>query len=318
MAASMRVRQGDTGLHRLAVPPRWLRLITLTAVVLASAACFVALKAGLEHAPPARLVAFRLLIGGAFLLAVLAVTGGRLVPRRDLWPWILALGIAVTAFAYGAMAASLVFTGAGIASVLGNSQPLLAVALGVWLLGERIARAEFVALVLGLAGVVLVAFPATSGLAGAGQIGPLLALASSGGLVAASVIVKHVGPDVPRLTLAAWPLVLGSIPLFLISLTLEQGHAISWSLPFLGVLLFLALPGTALLTLGWYWLLRHGDLGRLSLFFYAVPAVGLALSWIAYAEPITPQEMVGIALILLGIAPIAAREWRADGRRSSP
>jgi drug/metabolite transporter (DMT)-like permease len=54
----------------------------------------------------------------------------------------------------------------------------------------------------------------------------------------------------------------------------------------------------------------------LSLFFYAVPAVGLALSWIAYAEPITPQEMVGIALILLGIAPIAAREWRADGMRS--
>jgi hypothetical protein len=161
--------------------------------VLASAACFVALKAGLEHAPPARLD--RLMIGGASLLAVLAVTGGRLVPRRELWQWILGLGIAVTTFAYGAMAASLVFTGAGIASVLGNSQPLLAVALGVWLLGERIARAEFVALVLGLAGVVLVAFPATSGLAGAGQIGPLLALASSGGLVAASVIVKHVGPD---------------------------------------------------------------------------------------------------------------------------
>jgi hypothetical protein len=139
MAASSRVRQGDTGLQRLAVPPRWLRFITLAAVVLASAACFVALKAGLEHAPPARLVAFRLLIGGASLLAVLAATGGRLVPRRDLWPWILALGIAVTAFAYGAMAASLVFTGAGIASVLGNSQPLLAVALGVWLLGERFA-----------------------------------------------------------------------------------------------------------------------------------------------------------------------------------
>jgi hypothetical protein len=53
----------------------------------------------------------------------------------------------------------------------------------------------------------------------------------------------------------------GQHPFVLTSLTLEQGHAISWSLPFLGLLLFLALPGTALLTLGWYWLLRHGDLG---------------------------------------------------------
>jgi hypothetical protein len=30
MAASSRVRQGDTGLQRLAVPPRWLRFITLS------------------------------------------------------------------------------------------------------------------------------------------------------------------------------------------------------------------------------------------------------------------------------------------------
>jgi hypothetical protein len=69
MAASMRVRHGDTGLQRLAVPPRRLRFITLTAVVLASAACFVALRASLEH-----LVAFRLLIGGASLLAALPGT----------------------------------------------------------------------------------------------------------------------------------------------------------------------------------------------------------------------------------------------------
>jgi drug/metabolite transporter (DMT)-like permease len=50
--------------------------------------------------------------------------------------------------------------------------------------------------------------------------------------------------------------------------TLEPGGEIAWSLPFLGLLLFLALAGTALLTLVWYWLLRHGGLGRLSLFFY--------------------------------------------------
>jgi hypothetical protein len=35
----------------------------------------------------------------------------------------------------------------------------------------------------------------------------------------------------------------------------------------------------------------------------------------AYAEPLTPQEMVGIALILLGIGPITARECGADGMR---
>ncbi|MFB9144931.1 EamA family transporter [Halomonas alkalicola] len=71
------------------------------------------------------------------------------------------------------------------------------------------------------------------------------------------------------------------------------------------------IPGTALLTLTWYWLLRHGDLGRLSLFFYAVPAVGFGFSWVLYAEPITRQELGGIMLILLSIAAIFSEEWQA-------
>ena len=295
----------------MTAPPRWLRLIALVAVVLASATCFVTLKAALEQAPPLRLVALRLLIGGAMLLALFPVMGIRLVPSRDLWPWIIVLGIAVTAFAYGTMAISLGFTGAGIASVLGNSQPLLAVALGVWLLGERLTRMRLLALLLGLVGVVLVAFPATSEMAVGGQIGPLLALASSVGLVTASLIVKHVGPGVSRLMLAAWPLVLSSVPLFLLSLALEPDPKITWSFQFISLLLFLGIPGTALLTLTWYWLLRHGDLGRLSLFFYAVPAVGFGFSWVLYAEPITPQELGGIMLILLSIAAIFSEEWQA-------
>jgi hypothetical protein len=54
--------------------------------VLASAACFAALKAGLEHAPRARLIAFRLLIGGASLLAVLPATGDRLEYANPVLP----------------------------------------------------------------------------------------------------------------------------------------------------------------------------------------------------------------------------------------
>jgi drug/metabolite transporter (DMT)-like permease len=301
----------------LASPPLGLKLAALAAVVLVSASCFVALKAALEYSPPLRLGALRLSIGGLAMLAMLPAVGIRVVPRRDLWPWLIVLGIAISAFSYGAMAISLGFTGAGIASVLGNSQPLLAVALGVWLLGERVTRTESLALLLGLVGILLVAFPATSGMAVGGGIGALLALASSAGLVAASVIVKRVGPDVSRLVLTAWPLLLGSIPLAAISLAFEPDRATAWGAPFLGLLLFLALPGTAFLTLVWYWLLRHGDLGRLSLFFYAVPAAGLGISWMVYAEPITPRELVGIILILAGIAPIVFTEWHNPARTRS-
>lgn len=299
-------------------PPKFLRLMTLAFVVLTSASCFAALKTGLEYAPPLRLVALRLLVAGTTLLALLPVLGIRLLPHRGLWLWIVMLGVAVTAFAYGSMAVSLGYTGAGIASVLGNSQPLLAVALGVWLFNEKLTPARLIALLMGIAGVILVAYPVTSALSMEGGVGPLLALASSAGLVVASVVVKHVGPGVSRLVLAAWPLVLGSIPLFLLSLALEPANGIDWSPHFVGVLAFLAIPGTALLTLGWYSLLRYEDLGRLSLYFYAVPAVGLTISWFLYAEPITGREWAGVALILGSIAAIFFEEWHAErGPRTS-
>lgn len=282
------------------------RLLIVLGLTLVYAFCFVAIKAGLAFAPPLRFAGLRSLIGGAALMGLLVAWRRPLMPPRDSWPWIVALAVTATTVAFGAMFLSPGRTGAGVASVLGNLQPVIVPALAAVFLGERMSGGKWAALLLGLAGVVLIATPAFAGPAGVD--GPLLALAASLGLAASSIIVKRMHPLPDVLQLTAWQLVVGSLPLLLVSAITEYGVAIAWNSAFLGLLLFLALPGTAVANAVWYWLIRQDNLGRLTMFFFLVPVLGLLLAAVVFAEPIGILEVIGAGLTFAGISAII---WEA-------
>ncbi len=283
---------------------RWGRLALIVAVTLVSAACFVAIKAAIPFTPPLRFAAWRLLIGGGTLLALLPLLGAPLLPPRRSWLWLGILALSASSFAYGAMFVSPGFTGAGIASVLGNTQPLIVMALAVPLLGERMTRAKGLALVLGIVGVLLIAMPALSSPDAFAFEGAALAFASAAGLAVGSIIVKVLAAKQSVLTLAAWQLVLGSLPLFALSAVFEASAITRWTPAFWGLLLFLALLGTAFLTAAWYALLAGGEVGHLSLFFFLVPVFGLVLAALFFGERISLVQGLGTAVSLAAIVSV--------------
>mgnify|MGYP002778916836 CR=1 FL=1 len=135
-------------------------------------------------------------------------------------------------------------------------------------------RGKWLALLLGLGGVSLIASPSFTG---AGEMtGALLALVSALGLAVGSVVVKRAGNREQLLTLTTWQLILGGLPLLAASLVWEQGASLSWTREFTALLLFLAVVGTAISTAAWYKLIQSGDIGRLSMFFFLVPVYGMS------------------------------------------
>jgi len=268
------------------------------------ALCFTAIKAGLRFAPPLLFAGLRILIGGAAILAILAVSRRPLLPDRAIWPWIAALA-ATTAVTYAAMFLSPGRTSAGIASVLGNLQPLLVIVLAAAFLGEQVSRREIYALALALGGVTLIAAPALVGPAGYGVPGAALALMASAGAAGGSLIMKRMAQPGIVLLVTAWQLLLGSLPLLLAAALVERGHAVNWDPAFVALLVFLGVGGTALPTAGWFWLLQGHDVGRLSLFLFLVPLFGLAIATVAFAEPVRASEGAGTLLTLAGIVLMA-------------
>jgi len=230
------------------------------------------------------------------------------IRRKPLWPearlarWILPLGLLATTLTFGAMFASPAYTGAGIASVLGNTQPLIIIVLAALFLGEKIGLIKALALGLGLAGVTLMALPSLREQPGHPLLGAMLALGSSVSAAVASVTVKKLRPGNDLMSLTAWQLVAGSLVLLGLSAVFEPHQTITWTGGFVGLLLFLALAGTALSTWLWFWLLQRAEAGRLSLYLFLVPVSGLLIAMSGFGERLNLLQAGGAALILAAVA----------------
>lgn len=258
--------------------------------------CYVAIKIALPYAPPLRFAGLRELIAGSALVMLLAARREPIVPPRRLWPATLLLMVVGGVAGFGVMFLGPLHTGAGLASVLGNTGPVIVILLAAVWLGEPITRAKVVVMVLGMAGVALLAVPQ-----GGARIDPLavfLPLAAAVSGAGESVIVKRaaVGRDVLRV--AAFQFLGGGIVLLLLSLALAR-QPVVWEARFVGPLLFLAIPGSAFATALWYWLIQQDDVGRLSLVLLAVPVFGLALGVLVLGESVALAQGVGAALIVL-------------------
>lgn len=287
---------------------RRMSLVVLLAAVYAVR--YLAIKAGLGFAPPLRFAALRALIAAGALLAVVAILGQPMLPPRRLWPALLGLAATSTFVGFGAMFLSPGRTGAGIASVLGNTAPLIVIALAASFLAERVTRGKAAALVLGFLGVSLIAYPAITDPAPFGVLGAVLPLTAATGFASASVLIKRMDVGDALLPVAAWQLLIGGAPLLVVSAWLERDAVIAWHSIFISLLLFLALIGTAFATALWYWLVQRDDVGRLSLLLFLVPVLGLVLAVVFYREEVGVLEAIGVAVTVSGIGVVVRESWR--------
>ncbi|GMV05194.1 MAG: hypothetical protein AMXMBFR53_14730 [Gemmatimonadota bacterium] len=294
-----------------------LPLVLVLAVVYAL--CYSVIKAGLEYAPPLRFAGLRTVAAGFALLAYLGLSGHRpLLPPRSTWPGLLALSAIGTVVLYAAMFMSPGVTGAGIASVLGNTGPLFAVALATPVLGERVTSRKAVALVVGTAGAILVAYPAVTDPNAPGLLGALLPVTAAAAAAGSAVLLKWLSVGDDLMPVVGWQLLIGGVVLLGASALLETDHRVSWSVVFWGYLAFLAVPGTAFASAAWYWLVQREDVGRISIILMVlVPALGLGLAWAFFGETVRPLSLAGVALALVGVGLAAGGHGEAAIRPGS-
>ena len=282
------------------------RTAAIAGVVLSAATCSVVVKVGIGYAPPILFGGLRSALAGALLLAVAAVRGDRMRLEGRILGVMVPLALVATTAAYGGMFAAPARIGAGVSSVLANLQPLFTIALAAAFLGERMSWRTAAALAAGVLGVALLVAPSVR-LSGGDPIGPTTAVAASLGAAAGSVLVRRLRDRVPVFTLAGWQLVLGSIPL--LAYGAMQGGRIDPSPSFWLVLAYLTLVGTALSTVLWFWLLRHDEAGRLSLYLFLIPLLGLLLGIAAFGEPFRVTDLSG-GLLVAGAVAVASLDRR--------
>ncbi|MGC0144328.1 MULTISPECIES: DMT family transporter [unclassified Pseudactinotalea] len=273
-----------------AVPqrPRPLRMLWITA---AWGACFVVIEWGLRDAPLLWYAALRALVAGAALVALGAIQR-RPTPRSArAWGLITVLGLVNVTLAFSTMFAGVAGGATGTAAVLANAQPLMILLPAWWLYGEKLSPRTTSALVVGFAGLVLVALP------GGGGSGAALSLLSAVAVTAGTLLSRRlVGLDL--VTATGWHLLIGGVALAGLAAAVEGAPVINWTPRFVVSLAFLALVGTAATTVAWFGEARRSRLDTLTTWTFLTPVLGIALAAVLLGERPGGWTAAGLLAVL--------------------
>lgn len=187
------------------------KLVVLAYVILISSACYVLILHGLQAAPPLAFGGARTILGGISLLVVARFFGQPVFPAKALWKWIPWVALTATTLTFGSMFLSLGFAGAGLASILGNAQPLFIALIAFIFLGERLSRQQLAALGCGAIGITIIIFPSFSGQDNFLLTGALLALTTSLAAAIGTVLGRHLNLSGSLLAFSAWQLIIGGL-----------------------------------------------------------------------------------------------------------
>lgn len=318
---------------------RWLLMLLPFALWGTAMAAMTPLLAG---AQPLMVAALRLLPAGVVLLAVAVALGRPLAVDAKDWTWLLLFAAVDGALFQGLLAMGLGRSGAGLGSVLIDSQPLLVALLARALFGEAINPVGWVGLLLGVLGILCLGLPAdllrhwwlegprVSNLQ-AWSHGELWMLGAAAAMAVGTVLCRFATKHSDALVVTGWHMLLGGLPLVLGAAWMAQlqpgdGGANTatalalwpqWTASQWGLMAYASLLGSALAYGLFFWFASQGDLTGFTALTFLTPVFALLSGLLFLEESLRPLQWLGALLALLSVLLIHQRQALWQGRWSN-
>jgi drug/metabolite transporter (DMT)-like permease len=272
------------------------------------------IKLGLEDLPPLTFAGIRFVIACSILLIIIRVRGLRL-PRSSADLQLLALtGFLSFTVNYGTIFWGEQHISSGLAAVLQATIPVFGLVIAhFYLPNERMTWTKLFGVVLGIMGVAVV-FSDQLAIAGGKALAGSIAVVVGSAVVAYSnVLVKARAQKMDPVILAAGQMFFGLIPLLLIGIPLE-GNPLKfhWTLTSIVALAYLAVVGSVIAFILYYWLVHKIDVTKSMLIALVTPVVAVILGMIVLREQLNWQTIVGGAMIMLGVGFIVKQKRRRE------
>lgn len=262
---------------------------------------------------PAQITLLRVFFG--FLPLAFAAWHKGVISRSQLRhiPHFLVMAVLATAFYYFAIAKGTALIPSGVAGVLGGSIALFTtIATFLFLRTEKLNRLMAAGVVLGFAGIVLIARPWEGTDRTIDPAGIFWMLGATTILGLSYVYVRRfLSPhNLPPLALATWQTGLALLVLLMLTDRSGMGHILQDWHAAAGVAVGLGVLGTGIAFLIYYYLLQELGAVAASGATYITPIVALLISWAA-GERVGILEIAAVTLILASIAMLQIGRQRA-------
>ena len=285
----------------------------------------VAMKGTLPHTTPLFMAGVRLVPAG--LLILLAVFWmGRPQPQGwQAWSWIALFGLVDGTLFQGFLAEGLQRTGAGLGSVMIDSQPLAVALMARLLFGEQVGLWGWLGLAFGVLGISLLGIPSDwllevwqqgvpLGILTAEfwtelfQNGQWLMLLAALSMATGTVMVRYVCRYADAVSATGWHMIIGGLPLFLGAFFWESNswQSLDWSDWM--ALSYSTVFGSALAYGLFFYFASTGNLTSFSSLTFLTPVFALLFGNLFLAEVLEPLQWAGVALTLVSIYLINQRQ----------
>lgn len=279
--------------------------------------CFPLITVGIEFAPHLTFATLRAMMAGVALTALA-------IALRRPWPqgcrnWVILsiVGAGATSLGFFGMFHAAEFVSPGIATVIANTQPLMAAILAGILLNERLTAQGKVGLLVGFIGILVIS--SSQFFSGGSEnyaLGVTYIVLAAVGITVSNVLIKKIAGNIDVLMAMGLQMLIGSIPLAIAAYMIEDPAEIQWSLTFIITLSVLSLLGTAFVYWLWYTILAKVPLNRANAFSFLVPIFGLAMGVMFYDESLTWPQYSGIILTIIGVT-LVTRHGMVQGKFST-
>jgi drug/metabolite transporter (DMT)-like permease len=299
----------------------------------------VSMKGAISHTTPFFLAGFRLLPAGVLILMVSIILKRPQPNSWRAWGWIILFSIVDGTCFQGFLTTGLSRTGAGIGSVMIDSQPLAVAILALWIYGERIGLWGWLGLCLGIVGISVLGFPqdwllnlgswfatqVSQWTLGRGNLVEefialpkngesifqngqglmiLAALSMAGGTVMIRTICRYVDPVVAT----GWHMVFGGLPLFILSWVFESNQWTGLTPSDWFALGYATTFGSAVAYGLFFYFASRGSLTSLSSLTFLTPIFALLFGNLILGEVLNPLQCLGVSLTLISIFFINQRD----------
>ena len=282
----------------------------------------VAMKGVMPHTTPLFVAGVRLVPAGVLVLVVAAVMGRPQPKGWAAWLWIALFALVDGTLFQGFLAEGLAKTGAGLGSVMIDSQPLVVALLSCWLFRERIGFWGWLGLLIGVLGIGLIGLPDewilnfihTGTITAPGdfqqlfQNGEWLMLLAALSMAVGTVLIRFVCRYTDPVTATGWHMILGGLPLFALCAGVESQQWVNLDSSGWMALGYSTVFGSAIAYGLFFYFASSGSLTSLSSLTFLTPVFALLFGNLFLSEVLSPLQSVGVCLTLISIYLINQRE----------
>lgn len=278
-------------------PAPWLPVAAGAVTLVMWASAFVVIRHVAHDVSPGALGSGRLLVAALAVLP-LVLRRGWVRPTRREWTLLAVGGVGWFGIYNLALNAGERHVDAGTAAMIIQIGPVIVALLAVPLFGERLHAWLLGGMVVGFAGVAVIARGSSTS-ADASLIGVLLVLVAAAMYAVGMLTQKVLLRRIPSVQVVLVSFLMGAATCLPFSGDLPaivaDGGAELWWIVYLGVL------PTAVAFTTWAYALTHTDAGALSLTTFLVPLIATLVAWLTIDEVPPPLTFVGGALAIVGV-----------------